>query len=82
MRTVDPEQPVLHKHLLESHLMFTPRLKLSLGMALLAGAATLAGCGPDPVTRTTTTTERTMSAPVYAPAPPAMTSTTTETIRH
>lgn len=56
-------------------------LKLSLGMALLAGAALLSGCGSDPVTRTTTTSERTITTPPPM-AMPAQSETTTTTEIH
>jgi ABC-type glycerol-3-phosphate transport system substrate-binding protein len=48
---------------------------LTVGMALIAGTAVLAGCGgPEPVTRTTTTEQTTTTTP-----PPPATSTTTTT---
>ncbi|MGA3403107.1 MAG: hypothetical protein ABSC95_28175 [Acetobacteraceae bacterium] len=52
------------------------RFGLTVGMALLAGTAVLAGCGgPAPVTtRTTSTEQSTTTTP-----PPPMTSTTTTT---
>jgi hypothetical protein len=53
------------------------RFGLTVGMALIAGTAVLAGCGgPEPVTRTTTTTEQTTTT---APPPPVTSTTTTTT---
>jgi hypothetical protein len=52
------------------------RFGLALGLALLGGTATLAGCGssPEPVSQTTTT-ER--SSTMVQPPPMASTTTTT-----
>jgi hypothetical protein len=52
------------------------RFSLALGLALLGGTATLAGCGssPEPVSQTTTT-ERTTT--MVQPPPTATTTTTT-----
>jgi hypothetical protein len=52
------------------------RFGLALGLALLGGTATLAGCGssPTPVSQTTTTERTTTMAP-----PPPVSSTTTTT---
>lgn len=55
-----------------------PRLRTAIGMALIAGAAVLAGCGPTPVSTTTTTTEERVVTP---PPPMSTTTTTTEQIR-
>lgn len=54
-------------------------LNCALGLALIAGMAVLAGCGPTPtpVTSTTTTTERVTTRPLLPP--PAASTTTTET---
>ena len=51
-------------------------LNRTLGLALLACTALVAGCGqPVPVTRTTTTTEQITTKPILAP----VATTTTET---
>jgi hypothetical protein len=52
----------------------TSYLRISPGMALIAGLAILAGCGPEPVRTTTTTTEQTTTRPMFVP-PPASTTT-------
>jgi len=55
-------------------------LRRTPAMALIAGLAILASCGPEPqpVSTTTTTTEQTTTRPMLLPAPPVST-TTTET---
>jgi len=58
-------------------------LSIALGAALIAGTVALSGCGPAPVTRTTTTTEQITTTPApIAPMPPMApmgSTTTTET---
>jgi len=60
-------------------------LSRGLALALLAGTALLAGCGPQPtpVTRTTTTTEETTTTPPIlqpvVPLPVVPSTTTTQT---
>jgi hypothetical protein len=58
----------------------TSHLNRALALALLAGSALLAGCGPDPapMSRTTTTTEETTTRPPLLP-PVASSTTTTQT---
>jgi len=57
----------------------SPYRNLVLMMSLVTGAAVLAGCGPRPVTQTsTTTTERVTTTPTLVPG---TSTTTTETIR-
>jgi uncharacterized lipoprotein YajG len=55
----------------------TSRFRLSLGVALVAGMAVLAGCGgPEPYSRTTTSEQSTTTTP--AAQPTTMTTTTTD----
>jgi len=53
-------------------------LGLVVGVAVIASVGVLSGCGPTPVTRTSTTTERVTTTPTIAPA---QSTTTVETIR-
>ena len=54
------------------------RFRLAMGVALIAGTAVLAGCGPEPYSRTTTSEQSTITTP----APRATTTTTTTTDLH
>lgn len=56
------------------------KARMVFGSALIVATSLLAACGPTPVTQTTTTTERTVTAPVDMP--PAAVSTTTTTTEH
>jgi len=53
------------------------RLSLAFGASLLAATAVLAGCGPTPVTQTTTTTEQVTRTP--PPVMPMQSTITTQT---
>ena len=55
----------------------TSPLSFAFGVTLLAGTAALAGCGPAPYSKVTTSTEQVTTTP----APPMVTTTTTETRR-
>jgi len=57
----------------------TSRVRALPGVALLCGAAVLAGCGAPPPVTTTTTTERVVTTPMLPP--PVVSSTTTEEYR-
>jgi uncharacterized lipoprotein YajG len=56
----------------------TSRFRLSVGVALVAGMAVLAGCGSEPYSRTTTSEQSTTTTPAVQP----MTTTTTTTDQH
>lgn len=59
----------------------TARLPIVAAFAAIGVTTLLAGCGDDPVTRTTTTEQTTTRAVAPAPVPMGSTTTTTTTTR-
>jgi uncharacterized lipoprotein YajG len=83
MHSIDPNPSESDRNITRTFrrqimIAISSRFRFLPGVALLCGAAFLAGCGGPPPVTTTTTTERVVTTPVI---PPPVVSTTTEQYR-